>query len=438
MHRSLVPLLAATVAATCAACTAASDEDEAVATATAALEAGSGAGWVVDVERTQLAGDVYHHAFTLVIGDTPNARLRLHRVVRERAPWRPRTTRGGVMLLHGDFSSFGSNFAPITLDPAASPGLAVWLAQRDFDVWGVDRRWALAPADADLSDFDGMGVVQELADVDRALAAARAVRLVTGAGADRLHLAGFSRGGLLAYAAAAADGARPPWARQLRGLVALDVWAAIPPEDVDARAGACLSSSLEYQDLAAGIVDSPNEFFQIMGSLALSDPDGQSPLFRRFTNRGLFLLTAAQTYVFFAPTATYHLAAGQLVDDTPTHLTESPEPVIANWFATATSHQSLREAADTDAIWCGDGSAPLALDLSRITVPLLYLGAAGGYGDHGLYSTTLVGSHDVTTRVIRRQPPGGEAEDFGHGDLLFGHDAVALAWEPLASWLAAR
>jgi hypothetical protein len=41
----------------------------------------------------------------------------------------------------------------------------------------------------------------------------------------------------------------------------------------------------------------------------------------------------------------------------------------------------------------------------------------------------------VTTLVIRQLPAAREAEDFGHGDLLFANDAPTLAWQPLLSWL---
>ena len=71
-------------------------------------------------------------------------------------------------------------------------------------------------------------------------------------------------------------------------------------------------------------------------------------------------------------------------------------------------------------------------------MPLFYLGAAGGYGDHGLYSTTRVSSSDVTTQVVRRGGSGGDFEDFGHGDLLFADDAPALVWQPLRAWLVAH
>src|SRR3954466_15087728 len=90
---------------------------------------------------------------------------------------------------------------------------------------------------------------------------------------------------------------------------------------------------------------------------------------------------------------------------------------------------------DTDALWCGDGPLPLVDHLEDIQVPLFYLGAAGGFGDHGIYTTTLVASTDVTVHVVRRLDAAREDEDFGHGDLLYAADAVDHAWNPLANWL---
>jgi pimeloyl-ACP methyl ester carboxylesterase len=318
--------------------------------------------------------------------------------------------------------------------------MAVDLALRGIDVWGFDRRWAVAATDTDLSDFGAIGMVQELDDIGRALAVARAVRAATGIGDDRLHLVGFSRGGFLAYAYAAREATLPAVQRSVKGLVPLDVWAELPPEDADARAFMCESAAFEYQLIADGVTDSENSFFIAIGELAASDPDGPSPFFTDppLSNRDAFLLSAGQTYFFFPVTPYYHLAAPFLDGGMVTGLRESPEAVIASWFAHATPHQSMREAADTDAVWCGDGSGPLDVELSRIRVPLFYLGAAGGYGDHGLYSTTLVSSTDVTTNVIRRFGPEGAFEDFGHGDLLFASAAPDLVWRPLAQWLASH
>ena len=81
---------------------------------------------------------------------------------------------------------------------------------------------------------------------------------------------------------------------------------------------------------------------------------------------------------------------------------------------------------------------PIDVPLSRIRVPLLLIAAAGGYGAHALFSTTQVSSSDVTALVIRRLPEDREAEDFGHADILFAHDAALLAWQPLLGWLRAH
>ncbi len=404
----------------------------AIATAALAPTAHASIG---DAHRARVVGDVYHTSFLVRLDDGPNGAIRVHRVVRERAPGIPRATRGGLVAFHGDFASFASNFAPITRDPAATPGVAVWLAQQGFDVWGVDRRWAVTAADGDVSDFGAMGFAQEIDDAQIALAIARTLRVLTGSGADRLHVLGFSRGGFLAYAVAAADGARPAWRRQVKGLIPVDVWAELPPDATAARALICEAAFYERLAVSEGVVDSDNFLFINIARRALSDPDAPTPIpfLAGFTNRGAFLFVAAQTYNFFTPTPFYKLAAGAVEGGEVTHLTESPEPVILNWFATASPHQSLREAADTDSLWCGDGSASLTVDLAAIRVPLFYLGAGGGYGAQGLYSTTRVSSTDVSSHIVTR---GGDPfEDFGHGDLLFATDARALAWQPLATWL---
>jgi pimeloyl-ACP methyl ester carboxylesterase len=426
MYRSIFAL-----AALLAACDAAAPPPE-LETATEGL--------AIAITRDQIVGDVYHYGFVLRLGDAPNAQIHLHRVVRERAPWRPRATTGAIMLLHGDFATFATNFAPVLgTPPSTATGMATYLAQRGIDVWGFDRRWTQAPADgADLSDFDAMGIPQELDDIGKALTFARAIRLVTDGSLDRMTLIGFSRGGQLAYFYASTEAARPAWQRHVKGLVPLDVYASLSPADEDLRQIFCQSAFFEYADLGAGIVDTPNGFQIEAGSLALSAPNDPTPFqgfFPGLTNREVMLLFVGQTYFFFPASPFYHLASPVLDGDVVTALRESPENVVSTWLAGAAPHQSLREAADTDALVCGDAPLPADVPLSRIRVPLFYLGAAGAYGDHGLFSTTQVSSTDVETLVVRRFGPEREAEDFGHGDLLFATDAPQLAWQPLLSWL---
>ncbi len=417
------------LAAGAAACTAEAPlADEALADEAQAL------GAPISLRREHVAGDIYHHELVVPLGDEPNARLRLHRVVREVAPWVPRPTAGAAMLLHGDFSTFVTSFAPSLGDPASPvTGLAPYLAAQGLDVWGADRRWALAGDDA--SGFAAMTVAQEVADLRAALALARVTRAIGGEGAGRIALVGFSHGAQLAYTYAAVEGARPLAQRHAGALAALDFHAGFAPEDEALRAQACAFAAFEYEQVAAGAAASPNDLLIETGRLARTAPEEPSPLLPGATNRGAMLALVGQTYLFapFAPA--YHLAAPILEGEAAVGLRESPELALAAYLEGATPHQAMIETADFDALLCGEAPLPVDAPLSNIRVPLLYLGAAGGIGSIGLHSTTQVSSADVTALVVSRFGPERRAEDFGHADLLFGDDAPDLAWQPLAAWL---
>jgi hypothetical protein len=385
---------------------------------------------ITSFHRERVAGDVFHYELRVQIGSTPNAALQIHRFVREIAPFIPRHTSHATMLLHGDFSTVVTNFAPGLGEPASpAPGLAPYLAAHDVDVWGVDRRWTLATDDT--SDFGAMSASQELGDIGNALAIARTLH------GGRLALVGFSHGGELAYMYASVEAARPAAQRHTNALVVLDWYGTLEPDQTTERQLFCDGSAFEYDLVAQGITDAPNDFFIQVGQLAASAPDAESPVFPPLTNRGAMLLLAGQTYQLapFAPF--YHLLA-PVVNDAGEAVAfrETTEAAGETWFASAPPHQSMLEAADLDAQLCGD-APPVDAPLSRIRVPLLYLGAAGGVGAHGIYATTQVSSTDVTTRVVQLFPDD-PAQDYGHGDLLFADSARTLAWDPLVAWLASH
>ncbi len=352
-------------------------------------------------QRERITGDIYHYTLVLPVGTSPNARLAVHRVVRELAPFVPRPTSHAAMLLHGDFATFTTSFVP---------GMAPYLAAHDIDVWGVDRRWTLATDDT--SDFGAMGADQEVGDIARAIDLARAVRGATGTGGNKLALVGFSHGAELAYDYAASNG------RGIDGVVALDFFGAFAPGDADLRAATCATADDEYQYVASGVVDAPNDFFIAAGQLDASAPDDPSPLLDGMTNRQVVLLLLGQTYTFAPFTPTYRLLEPTADGSAFAHVSE---PVADAWLTEAPPHESMLEAADLDALLCHD------MPLANIRVPLLYVGASDGIGAYGLYATTQVGSQDVRSFVV----PG-----YGHGDLLFAEDAAQQVWQPLAAWLA--
>lgn len=382
--------------------------------------------------REHVTGDIYHYTATIPVGAGPNAGLRIHRIVREVAPFVPRRTARAAMLLHGDFATFVTNFAPSLGDPASpAPGLAPYLAASNIDVWGVDRRWTLAAPDGDVSDLAEMTLAQDIEDLRNALALARTTR-----GSDeRLALIGFSHGAQLAYTFASVDAARPPSRRLVSGIVPLDWYGAYGPDAADLRAAACDSAQAEYEAIADGVTDSPNDFQISLGQLATSAPDDPSPFNPARTNRQVMLRFAGQTFVFAPLSPTYHFVAPVLgADGRPSALRVSSEAAVNAWFAGAPLHEAMIEDADFNAQLCGDGTTPVDAPLSRIRVPVFYIGAAGAVGALGVYATTQVSSPDVTTLVVSISDD--PFTDYGHADLLYASDARERVWAPIARWLA--
>jgi hypothetical protein len=385
---------------------------------------------VVDsFQRDQLAPGVAHWTAVVHVGSAPNAVIRMHRVVREIAPWVARPSSHGILLMHGDFATFESNFAPSLISSAATVDrdLSVYLARQGIDVWGFDRRWTQATTD--VSDLGGMTLAAEVDDVETALAAARFVRGGDGSGGGPMILGGFSRGALLTYLAAERETQLPRGARSISGIAPIDMYRTIAPEDEASRQVACANADAEAAQLAAGVVDADDSIFQALGFLAETSPGDVSPIFAPMTNEEAMVLFVAQTWQLFAPTPNYHLiAAGD------TGLRWSNESLVEDWLAASPAHQALVEIAQSDALWCGQ-APPLPDHLAQVTVPVFYLGAAGGFGDHGRYTLSQLGSRDVTVQVVRRLAAADEASDYGHADLLYADDAATQAWSPLLGWI---
>ena len=394
---------------------------------------------ITEFNRERIAGDVYHYTLVLRLGEAPNARIRLHRVVRENAPFRPRPTRQAVMMQHGSFSSFTSNFLshPPDGEGETHHGLAAYLAERGIDVWGMDRRWGTTPAgSADVSDYPSLGFATSVEDIRTSLAFARLVRGVSGADADRMTLMGFSIGAMLTYSYAAAESVRPARERHVKAIAPIDIYAEIAPDHEDLREKACQRRDQGRADMAGGLFDVDNSFIQQLGAFSRAAPDDPSPIWPGLANRQALYTWVGQTYYYYAVTPFYHLNGGTVEGEYITRLDFSSVHRVEEWHIGAPPHEAYVEGVDMDTILCGEGPLPLEDHLREIRVPIFYLGAAGGFGDYGIHSAHAIRSTDVTTHVVRRLPPAGEVSDYGHADLLFARDVEETAWQPLTAWLA--
>lgn len=387
------------------------------------------------VTRTVVAEDVAHYRFDLPVGPGEHDRIRIHRVVREQAPWFPAPSPDGAFLVHGD--AWG--FEPTFLDAAApgvpaEPSLALFLAEGGVDVWGLDFRWALVPPETTgFSFMAGWGLGTSAEDLDLALATTRAVRFLTGSGLGKVHLLGYSRGGQVGWIHLGTETRRPRPARHVGGFIAVDHTFKTADEAI--RLESCAYHETVQGYLDSGFYASGFSFVAEVGDLATAAPDDPSPYFPGLTNADLAEWLGASAAGGAIPYL--HSVGGEI--DPATFETELLYTRPDRWF-TFLSHvshfQPLAIDLDGAAILCDELDAPFDDHLAEIEVPILYVGAAGAYGAAGLYTPTLTASADVS-QVIVSEAPSPE-EDWGHNDLVLAEDAPTVAWQPILDWIVSH
>ena len=394
------------------------------------------------IQRRTLTADVAEYFFTVRVGPGPYDQIGVHRVVKETAPFVPVRAAGAVMLAHGDIWNFRAAFLT-----GARP-IPVFLAENGIDVWGIDYRWTFVPATVtDLSFMKDWGLDQDARDLGVAIGAARLARSLTGSGAGKLFLLGWSRGGDVGYAYLNDETRLPPPLRQVRGFIPVDIY--LKTDVPQLRAFACQRLANTEAAIAAGAyASSSGGLIAALGTLAVADPGGLSfldgPPFNLpgFTNRQAALLVGEETFVFLAglpPTPFYHFTGGTFdTQGAPSGLLYSNAADLFAFEQGAAPLQPNRELADADEATCGQTAVPFADRLGEITVPVLYVGAGGGFGEYGVFNTTLLASTDVTVHVVHKVPLDQRLVDYGHADLFLANDAQALAWQAILDWIGAH
>ncbi|HVR97368.1 MAG TPA: hypothetical protein VMW27_12185 [Thermoanaerobaculia bacterium] len=390
------------------------------------------------IQRRVLSGDVAEYSFDIRTGAGPYDVIGIHRVVRESAPFQPVKTDQAVLAAHGDIWGFDAAFVS---NPAQN--LPVFLAQNGVDVWGIDFRWTRVPAtETDFSSFRNWGVETDARDLYVALGVARAVRLYTGNGFDSIHLLGWSRGGIISYAYLNAETQFPGGFTNVTGFIPVDIY--LKTDVPELQKGACDRAAAGRVELGNGNFASQNGVLvSTLGFLALTAPNDPSPvpLFPGFTNRQAALFVGEATFALANPVPFYHFTGGTFdANGLPSGLLYTDETSFFQFELGASPFQPLLEIVESDVAACDNPNDGVAFDdhLGEIDVPVLYVGAGGGFGEFGVYTTTLLGSTDVTTHIVDLTPDEARLFDYGHADLFLADDAQTRVWQPILSWIQAH
>ncbi len=393
------------------------------------------------LEVKPIIDDVVEYSFLAKVGPGEREVIRLHRVARASQSGSPVPAEHAIFMVHGDGWGFDAAFlgSAISSNVPRNQAIAIFLAQSNMDVWGVDLRWVQVPGNTtNFSFMRDWGIATHIRDLSVGLGIARLLRGLSGLGFSQMILLGWSNGGILSYALANDETRYPEKMRHLRGMIPVDIAFKFSPTNEPQRLAACKRYASSKADFDSGISHNDNRSLRTIGQLAATLPDAPSqfPFARGLTNREAALLLGAAGYRLSGDVPIvpfYHFVAGKFTESgVPTDLTYTKAAYFFDFLQNAAPYQSKKETVEREMILCNEAASPYADRLKEVSIPVFYVGAEGGFGSFGTYSTTLLGSKDLKTLIITHSSP---ATDFGHVDLFSADNARTEVWEPIHNWI---
>jgi len=394
-------------------------------------------GMALNMKREELGEGIAHYSFEVDVSDEIYDRIRIHRVVRERKPYVPMSTRGNVFMVHAAIQDFEDIYlrvgAEVINEETSSP---FFLASNKIDVWAIDLAWTLLPMEtADFSFMKGWGIERDVDHTLTGMTVARLIRGMTGQGFDRMNLLGYCCTANLVYTAAGRETQMKPVLHNISGLIPVEGLMKYEPvpENEPWRQNNCTTAADLKARMDAGTFNFEEGMGMIhMASLALSAPEEISPVppfdGMGVTNYQAFLMAG------FSPAEnpdapSWHYFGGTMDDG---FLYADPNRFI-RLGVNLNPHMPVQHLYEACACACNEEEVSMDDHLGEIRLPILYLGAEGGLGSYGVYTGSLTASGDITHHIVRKGVD--RALEYGHADIWMGYDAAELVWEPLSKWL---
>jgi len=388
--------------------------------------------WIEFIGRETLADEVAHYEWRVRVGQGEYDVIGLHRIVKERRPWRPVRVRENVFMAHGDLKTFIGCFQPGLLSShyPAEFGIAHHLATEEIDVWGIDHASTFVPAEAtDLSFMADWGLQKHGDDIGTALGVARFVRLLTGSSFCKMNLLGYSGGSAQGFSLLNDETQRPSSLRHVGGFIPVDT-GMLNDDPVYTQANCDVIAY--YEELWAAGEYGEYSALLLFGEPARDDPDGMSPYIPDLTNLQAALAIATGPFYEGYPN---HYWAGEFDENgIPTGLQYTDVDLLIDFMCNAPAYMPTFYTSQSMRAHC-TGAEPWTEHLPDITVPLLWVSPAGGFAPWETYTLDVIGSTDITMLEIQLHPVEEQDLDFGHVDLFTADIAPGLVWDPILTWI---
>lgn len=382
---------------------------------------------LLSATRNVIEGNVAEYTFIIRTGTGEFDKIAIHRVTKENSAWHPEHSDDGVLMLHGDVGNFDTAFMLSTLSTnfttnvSTNHSVAMYLAENGMDVWGLSLPWTFVPDNQTSFTFmQNWNTAKYIQDINKALKFAKSGRFYSGSGCDDMFFLGWSRGAFEVWAYANYETRLSPSQRDVKAIIPVDDTFKYDPV---AHAAFITSACTRFANVNA--TRASGTYHSTTGQGVKGLPDA-----------GL-LVAATQTWTLVSPPPNtfYHFTAGQFLSNGTPYDTKYSNFNMAKVFVQyMPSFQSNGEILDNEAVLCG---LPNSYDdnLTGITVPILNIAAAGGFGRTTLYTTSLTGSNDTNNTLIAFESILAEDLDYGHADLFWANNAPTTWWNTLNHWI---
>ncbi len=396
------------------------------------------------MSKEQLTNNIAHYKFEVGLGDGEFDVVRIHRLVQESKPYRPNKTDGAIFMVHGASQNFEDIFLYVgATDINENTSSPFFLASNGIDVWGIDLAWTLVPAGTtDFSFMEGWDISRDVNHVLSSMSIARLIRGLSGQGFGRMNLLGFSYSVSVLYAAAGLETQQHRILQDIKGIIPIESLMKYGDEDKDkfGRENACFAAAKIKALIESGVFQNESTI-GIFGQLAIASPDEISPLFPSppfppMTNFQAALFVGTNTFVLAPqPNPFWHFVGGEFENGLPIGLVFSDASRWIRLLSEPHAGPFMPEQVRYEFRACLCDKEDVTIDdhLSEIKVPTLYIGAGGGFGEQGEFTTSLLSSTDVTSLIVSKN--ANPALDFGHADPFMADNADVDVWEVMRQWL---
>lgn len=390
----------------------------------------------ITMTRSEPGGNVAHYKFDVRLGHGKYERITLHRLVRENLPYRPAKTQGNIFMVPGANQNFEDIYLEAgTTDVTPKTSLAMYLASKGIDVWGIDLGWTRIPAEeTDFSFMKDWGVDREVDDLLKGMTLARLIRGITKQSFQRMNLLGFSYSVGLVYVAASRETQTCRVKRDIEGIIQVDGDLIVNQQEIDFINLACANAQNSKTNLDNGVYYNKSGV-SIFGQLATVSPDDPSPIIPGFTNLQSALFLGASTYALGgSPNPHWHFVAGVYDNGIPIDLAYTSTERWIQLLAEphAGPYMPLKVRNEFATCRCNPENSTLDDHLGDIDIPILYIGS-GGVGTQGYFTVDKLGSQDVTKNLVSLNAE--PTLDFGHADLFIADNADEEVWKDIRQWL---